>query len=308
MRFQSSTMTILALAFVSIAGVSQSAAAQGFASIEQIQAMQTQAQWIDAITTRMEQRGKSISDADARSIRLINAQLAKFGRLAEAGGTGVKSGVMVDDALALQDDLAQLWVNIRAAQRMQPAAAEVAPPPVAAVQYSLPSGTNALLQLTTWLSSKNAQVGDRFSALLTEPIYAGGQVAIPAGAVFEGFVSEADPAGRISDSGKLHLYIDRLRGDAGQILDVRGLVVGTASGDEIDAKAVNVGRTAAGGVAGAIVGGLLGGKKGALIGGTVGVGGTLLAEKGQDVDLPQGTGLRIQFQDAMSIPWTWQPR
>jgi len=307
MRFQSSTITILALALVSIAGVSQTASAQGFASIEQIQAMQTQAQWIDTITTRMEQRGKSISDADARSIRQINAQLAKFSKLAAAGGTGVKSGVMVDDALALQDDLAQVWVNIRAAQRMQPGAAEAAPP-AAAVQYNLPSGTNAMLQLTTWLSSKNAQVGDRFSALLTEPIYAGGQVAIPAGAVFEGFVSEAEPAGRVSDSGKLHLYIDRLRGDAGQILDVRGLVVGTASGDEINAKGVNVGRTAAGGVAGAIVGGLLGGKKGALIGGTVGVGGTLLAEKGQNVDLPQGTGLRIQFQDSMSIPWTWQPR
>ncbi|MDH3524895.1 MAG: hypothetical protein OES32_15035 [Acidobacteriota bacterium] len=301
MVFRTSSTVGLALAVV-LAALGQGAlAAQTLAPAERIQAIETQAQWLNDIVGRMELNGKVLSDADSRTLSQINAQLAKFSRLATAG-----SGVAREDALAVQDQLAQLWVNVRRMQASQPALPEAAASPAPAVQYTLPSGTHALVQLTTWLSSANAQVGDRFSALLTEPIYAGGAIAIPAGAVFEGFVSQVEAAGRVSDAGKLFLYIDRLRGDSGQILDLRGLVVGTGSGDPIKGEGANLGRTAAVGAAGAIIGGLLKGKEGALIGATIGAGGTLLAEKGKNVDLPQGTVLRVEMQDPVSINWTWK--
>lgn len=117
-------------------------------------------------------------------------------------------------------------------------------------------------------------------------------------------MTDVDRAGRGSDAGELTLFIDRLRGDQGQIAEVRGLVVGFADGDgeEISGSGAdtNVGRTGA-------IGALLGGVKGAIVGVTVGAGGTLLAQKGEEIELPQGSVLRVEFQSPVSVTWTWRP-
>ncbi len=288
-----------------------------FATAEQLAALKTQALWVDEIASRMEQRGKSIADADARELRLINAELARFDRVAKASGESGKTGVLRQDADELADRLAQLWLNVRVARA---ALAEAAPAPSPApaptpapapappeILQIVPQGTNITVQLGTWLSSKNAVVGDRFSVYLAEPILVAGQVAVPAGAVFEGLVTAVDRAGRVSDGGKLSLLIDRLRGDAGQIADARGWVVGTGAGKDLKGKSVDLGSTAAGAAVGGIIGGLLGGKEGALIGIGVGAGGALLADKGKEVDLPQGTFLRVELQAPVNITWAWKP-
>ncbi len=43
-----------------------------------------------------------------------------------------------------------------------------------------------------------------------------------------------------------------------------------------------------------MIGGLLDGKKGALIGAVVGAGGMLAATKGENVELPEGTVIRLR--------------
>ncbi len=287
-----------------------------FATAEQLAALKTQALWIDEIASRMEQRGKSIADADARELRLVNAELTRFDRVAKASGESGKTGVLRQDADELADRLAQLWLNVRTARVSLAETAPVpapapapAPTPAAppAILQIIPQGTNITVQLATWLSSKNAVVGDRFSVYLAEPILVGGQVAVPAGAVFEGLVTAVDRAGRVSDGGKLSLLIDRLRGDAGQIADTRGWVVGNGAGKDLKGKSVDLGSTAAGAAVGGVLGALLGGKEGALIGIGVGAGGALLADKGKEVDLPQGSYLRVELQAPVNVTWAWKP-
>ena len=62
-----------------------------------------------------------------------------------------------------------------------------------------------------------------------------------------------------------------------------------------------VGRTAAGAGVGAIIGGILGGVKGAVLGTIIGGGGTIAATEGKNVDLPQGTVLRMRFDSPVQI-------
>ncbi len=285
-----------------------------FATAEQLAALKTQALWIDEIASRMEQRGKSIADADARELRLVNAELTRFDRVAKASGESGKTGVLRQDADELADRLAQLWLNVRTARAglaeaapAGPAPAPAPAPPPPATLRIVPQGTGITIQLGTWLSSKNAVVGDRFSAYLVEPILVDGQVAVPAGAIFEGLVTDVDRAGRVSDGGKLSLLVDRLRGDAGQIADTRGWVVGTGAGKDLKGKSVDLGSTAAGAAVGGVLGALLGGKEGALIGIGVGAGGALLADKGKEVDLPQGSYLRVELQAPVNVTWAWKP-
>ena len=53
-------------------------------------------------------------------------------------------------------------------------------------------------------------------------------------------------------------------------------------------------RAGAGAGVGAIIGGILGGVKGAVLGVLIGGGGTIAATEGKEVDLPQGTVLRVR--------------
>ena len=64
------------------------------------------------------------------------------------------------------------------------------------------------------------------------------------------------------------------------------------------------GRTAAGAGVGAIIGGILGGFKGALAGILIGGGGTIAATEGKDVELPQGSVLRVRIDSPLTIQGT----
>ena len=307
-------VTVAALVLLSAtASLSQQTPAQ--VNAEHVALLQSVADWTHEVIDRFQGRGKTVSGDLTRELLAIEGQLSRFERIAkQPTGDQTFSRLDVED---LADRLAKVWLGVRAsvlaedlpaapAPAPAPASAAAAAPTVAPVSpTTVPRGTNISVELTTWLSSKSAKVGDRFSVLVASPVYSGGQVAIPNGAVLEGLVTAADAAGRASDSGNLHLFIDRLRGPQGQIADMRGLVVGLASGADIQGQGVSAGKTAAGAVVGGLLGGLLEGKKGALVGLAVGAGGTLLAEKGKDVDLPQGSVLRVEVQDAFSFTWAW---
>ena len=57
----------------------------------------------------------------------------------------------------------------------------------------------------------------------------------------------------------------------------------------------------AGAGVGAIVGGIIGGVKGALAGILIGAGGTIAATEGKDVELAQGTTLRVRLDSPLSL-------
>ena len=78
----------------------------------------------------------------------------------------------------------------------------------------------------------------------------------------------------------------------GRAYPMRGTVTQAIEGEGIKGEAARIG---AGAGVGAIIGGILGGFKGALAGILIGGGGTIAATEGKEVELPQGTVLRVRL-------------
>ena len=170
----------------------------------------------------------------------------------------------------------------------------------------VPRGTRAVLRLKGWLSSEEAEPGDRFEATLVEEITVDGRVAVPAGAIFGGRVVEVEKARRLSRGGKLTLIIDKLVSGEGPESPAAGRITGLAGGEDLKGDGASGDGAAKGGIAGALLGGLLGGTKGALIGIAIGTGGSLAAGRGKPLELPEGTYLRVKFDQEVKVTWTWK--
>jgi hypothetical protein len=84
----------------------------------------------------------------------------------------------------------------------------------------------------------------------------------------------------------------------GRAFPIRGTVT-----EAIEAGGVKseLPRTGVGAGVGAVIGGILGGTKGAILGGVIGAGGTIAATEGKQVELPQGTVLRVRFDSPAQI-------
>jgi hypothetical protein len=89
----------------------------------------------------------------------------------------------------------------------------------------------------------------------------------------------------------LTVVFDELRVN-GRSYPIRGSVTEAIVGEGIMGEAVRIG---AGAGVGAVIGGLLGGVKGALAGVLIGGGGTIAATEGKEVELPQGSVLRVRL-------------
>jgi hypothetical protein len=110
-------------------------------------------------------------------------------------------------------------------------------------------------------------------------------------------VRDVQRGDRLARGGRLEvdfdtLYIDRER------LDLRGRVVSVKErAEEETAK-----RAGLGAVLGGVLGGILGGKKGALLGVIIGGGGAVVASKGEDVELPEGTVVVMRLERELLVP------
>jgi len=74
-----------------------------------------------------------------------------------------------------------------------------------------PAGTVVEIEITQFVSSKTAKIGDRFTLRLAAPIVASGQVVVPAGVPGVGEVIDANTPGFMGAPGKLVLaarYLD----------------------------------------------------------------------------------------------------
>jgi hypothetical protein len=161
----------------------------------------------------------------------------------------------------------------------------------------IPVGTELDVRLQTALSSKTAQVEDRFEATTMVELSEGDRVLIPAGSVLRGVVSSVNKAGRIERQGKLTLAFDQIT-VKGRSYPIRATVTQALESEGIRGEA---GRIGAGAGVGAIIGGILGGLKGALTGILIGAGGTIAATEGTDVELPAGTVLRVRLDTPLDL-------
>ena len=164
----------------------------------------------------------------------------------------------------------------------------------------IPAGTELDLRLTNVLNSGTAVVEDRFEATTLVDFNANGRTLVPAGSVMRGVVTSVEPATRTNRTAKMTLSFDQLTVN-GRSYPVRVTVTQAIEGEGIRGE---VGRVGTGAGVGAILGGILGGVKGALIGVLIGAGGTIAATEGREVELPQGSVLRVRFDAPVQIQAT----
>ena len=185
----------------------------------------------------------------------------------------------------------------RAAAAPTPAAGARGSAQTTAGGVEVPSGTEMDVRLTNNLNSGTAQVEDRFDGTTLVDLNINGRTVIPAGAVMRGVVSSVEPATRTNRTAKMTVSFDQVTVN-GRVYPIRGTVTQAIQGEGIKGE---TGRIATGAGAGAILGGILGGVKGAVLGAVIGGGGITAATEGKEIDLPQGTVLRVRLDSPVSI-------
>jgi hypothetical protein len=161
----------------------------------------------------------------------------------------------------------------------------------------VPVGTEIDVRLQNGLNSGTAMVEDRFEGTTMADVMVDGRTAIPAGALVRGVVTSVEPAGRVNRTARMTVSFDQVTVN-GRAYPMRGTVVEALEGEGIKGDAVKIG---AGAGVGAIIGGILGGVKGAVAGILIGGGGTIAATEGKQVDLPQGSVLRVRLDSPLAV-------
>jgi hypothetical protein len=180
----------------------------------------------------------------------------------------------------------------------EPVETPAQPQPVVA----LPAGTFIPTLLNDRLDSGVAQVGDRFSMMVKEPVSLAGVEVLPAGSRIWGYVAEVQKARRPNSPGRLTLKADLIEAN-GAAVEFDGLV--TAEGERLegeDSIREDIKEIAVGAGVGGLVGGLLGGGKGVIAGILIGGGGTFVATKGEEVRIPPDTALYVELREEVIVP------
>lgn len=174
---------------------------------------------------------------------------------------------------------------------------------VARGNFLIPNGTQVTVVLNEPLSTKSAQLNERFTATVREPYQY-------RNAIIEGYVTNIDRGGRITGRADMTLNFDRIRLPNGNSYNFAGIVQSVRTPDGEDIRVDNEGtvqeesrtgttveRTAIGTAIGALVGAIAGGGKGAAIGAAVGAGtgaGSVYVQGHDDLNLNRGTELTIR--------------
>lgn len=187
-----------------------------------------------------------------------------------------------------------------AASNAAPAPRPAEPPRPVYRDVSAPVGTALSLSLITPLSTETAKVETPVTARLRQPVVVDGFTVVPAGATLHGDVIEVERAGRVRGRSRLVIRFAEVQVN-GQRDPFRTNALtfeGEATKGE-DAAKVG-GGAGIGAVIGGIVGGASGAAKGAAIGGAAGAG-TVLATRGRDVELAEGTELNTSLASPYSV-------
>ena len=179
----------------------------------------------------------------------------------------------------------------------------VAPPLPEPRAYTVrvPSGTTIAARLDGELSSGNAEVGDGFVMHVTDAVWVDGVEVLPAGAQVWGYVAEVERAGRPNKGGRLVLATESVQVD-GETLALDAII--SPDGERLegrDSAREDIKEVAIGAGLGGLVGGLLGGKKGVLVGVLAGGGGTFVATKGEEVEIPRDAPLSLELRRDLNV-------
>lgn len=132
---------------------------------------------------------------------------------------------------------------------------------------TIPAGTPIIVRLQQSLSSASAAPGERFDAVIDQPVAVGDKVVLPVGTPVTGHVTVVRRSGRLHHPGKLGLALDTVNIGQQQIPLATASVVAHGHSH----KKRNLAWIGGAGGGGALIGALAAGGKGALIGGPIGL-------------------------------------
>jgi hypothetical protein len=192
-------------------------------------------------------------------------------------------------------------VEAEAPERTAPEPEPVAEPEPEFVELVVPADAVIGLQLETTVSSDRARVEDAVEARVTRDVRVGGRVAIPAGSLVHGTVTEVERGGKVRERARLGIRFHTIVLASGDKLALRTDAItreGASPGRESAAK---IGGAAVGG---AILGAILGGGKGAAIGAGVGAGGgtaAVMAGERNVVTVPAGSTVSVRMRQPVTV-------
>ncbi len=203
-----------------------------------------------------------------------------------------------------------MWETRPAIQQDAPPAAieePAAPPPPPApefVELQVPADSVLGLQVERTVTSDVARVEDKVTARVTRDVRVGNRVAIPAGAIVSGSVTEVDRGGKMKGKARLAVRFHTVTLADGSQMSIRTDAVIREGQSPSGETAAKVGGAAIGG---AILGAILGGGKGAAIGAGVGAAGGTAAAMTNDrnpATLPAGTNVTVRVQQPVTVTVT----
>lgn len=185
-------------------------------------------------------------------------------------------------------------VIIREQPRPEPEPeAEAAPeePAEPAAPTSIPTGTRIPIATVAQIDSEHNEVGEEWSATVTEDIVIDGHVVVTRGSIVRGVVTAMDEGDRTGGEGSITLEARSIDTIAGQRPIAARPVTG---GHTYEDTGFPTKETGIGAGAGAVIGGIIGGKKGAAIGGVVGgAGGAAVGQGREDYEVAIDAGTPV---------------
>jgi len=196
--------------------------------------------------------------------------------------------------------------------------------PVAKAQsHQLVPGTQVRLKLLNGLSTSVAHDGDPFTAVVTEPVFSGTDMVLPAGAKIHGTVTTVNRPKMFSmfrGGASMNLVFNSIEVESRifpakmsilsifsseadsvkrrkDLKTVEGEVIQENRSVKADVETVGVG-TAAGSTVGLIFSHVVRGT----VFGLAGSGAYVVAKKGKDVELPAQTGLLVRMDSTVALP------
>ena len=182
--------------------------------------------------------------------------------------------------------------------------------------YTVPANQVIRVRLNESLNSKNARVGDRFSANVTEPVYGSGSniEVIRVGSKIWGRVTNVKRAGRRSP-GQITVSFNSVQLPNARSYPLNGSLASLQTDDvNADNEGTVEGRSnrkrnavfiGGGAATGAIIGAIAGGGKGAAIGAILGGGlgtGARVYEREKEADIKSGTEFGVILNQSIRLP------